>query len=173
MPEGLDKLLKPEEIADLVAYLKESAPTSKSASTNDVVAREIPPHRAIALPGLHAYAQKSIAAGEEIEFRVSSDTAYDLSIVKLGPDPEIRDADPVLKVFRAETPSVQPIHPGSYVHVVRWLASRKTADFLNPGMLDSSIRYRRLAGPGHTTRLPGQLRNRTVHQRRTHRLRYG
>jgi len=26
MPEGLDKLLKPEEIADLVAYLKASKP---------------------------------------------------------------------------------------------------------------------------------------------------
>lgn len=26
MPEGLDQLLKPEEIADLVAYLKESRP---------------------------------------------------------------------------------------------------------------------------------------------------
>ena len=125
MPDGLDKLLKPEEIADLVAYLKESAPTSKSASTNEVVPREIPPHRAIALPGLHAYAQKSIAAGEEIEFRVSSDTAYDLSIVKIGPDPESRDADPVLKVLRAETPLVQPIHPGSYVHVAGGLPAER------------------------------------------------
>jgi len=26
VPDGLDKLLKPEEIADLVAYLKESKP---------------------------------------------------------------------------------------------------------------------------------------------------
>ena len=90
-----------------------------------MVPREIPPHRAIALPGLHAYAQKSIAAGEEIEFRVSSDIAYDLSIVKLGPDPESRDADPVLKVLRAETPLVQPIHPGSYVHVAGGLPAER------------------------------------------------
>jgi putative heme-binding domain-containing protein len=26
MPDGIDKILKPEEIADLVAYLKESKP---------------------------------------------------------------------------------------------------------------------------------------------------
>jgi putative heme-binding domain-containing protein len=31
MPEGIDKLLKPEEIADLVAYLKESKPPQPSA----------------------------------------------------------------------------------------------------------------------------------------------
>ncbi len=31
MPEGMDKLLKPEEIADLVAYLKESKPPQPSA----------------------------------------------------------------------------------------------------------------------------------------------
>ena len=33
---------------------------------------KFPEHRPVNLPGLHAYAQKSIAAGEEIEFRVSS-----------------------------------------------------------------------------------------------------
>ena len=30
MPEGLDKVLKPEEIADLVAYLKASKPRAES-----------------------------------------------------------------------------------------------------------------------------------------------
>ena len=32
MPDGLDKLLKPEEIADLVAYLKKSKPPKRTAS---------------------------------------------------------------------------------------------------------------------------------------------
>ena len=77
----------------------------------------IPPHRTVFLPGLHAYAQKSIAAGEEIAFRVSSVAPYDLSVVRLGPDPESRESDPVLGVLRGEQPLVQPIHPGSYVHV--------------------------------------------------------
>ncbi len=125
MPEGLDQLLKPEEIADLVAYLKESKPLTESVPTNTVVQEEIPPHHAITLPGLHAYAQKSIAAGEEIEFRVSSDIPYELTIVKLGKNPESRDADPVLHAFRAEEPKPQPIHPGSYVHVADGLPAER------------------------------------------------
>ena len=78
---------------------------------------EIPAHKPVNLPGLHAYAQKSIAAGEEIEFRVSSNVPYTLSLVQLGPDPENRDDDPVLESVQVETPQAQPIHPGSYVHV--------------------------------------------------------
>ena len=35
MPEGLDQILKPEEIADLVAYLRASKPTSESQAPND------------------------------------------------------------------------------------------------------------------------------------------
>lgn len=118
MPEGLDRLLTPEEIADLVRYLKES--TSSPESTLDApqqLGHDIPPHRGISLPGVHAYAQKSIAAGEEIEFRVSSSVPYDLSVVKLGPDPQDRDHDPVLESLQVEEPKIQPIHPGSYVNV--------------------------------------------------------
>lgn len=118
MPEGLDKILKPEEIADLVAYLKQS--NSPSDAGPEQVARadtSIPPHRAITLPGLHAYAQKSIAAGDEIQFRVSSRVPYELSVVRLGPDPENRDDDPVLQKFRVQGPKAQSIHPGSYVHI--------------------------------------------------------
>ena len=35
MPEGIDKLLKPEEIADLVAYLKESQPPSEGSTETE------------------------------------------------------------------------------------------------------------------------------------------
>ena len=115
MPEGFDKLLKPEEIADLVAYLKSSQPTT--GAQNHTMSQRIPPHRAITLPGLHAYAQKSLEAGEEIEFRVSSAVPYKLSVVKLGSDPQSREDDPVLEVFSSENAKTQPIHPGSYVHV--------------------------------------------------------
>ena len=60
-------------------------------------AADIPAHQEVILPGLHAYAEKSIAAGEEIAFRVSSSVPYRLTVVKLGPDPENRDNDPVLE----------------------------------------------------------------------------
>ena len=116
MPEVFDKLLKPGEIADVVAYLKQAKGPVTGMSPEDV-----PPHHAINLPGLHAYAQKSIAAGEEIDFRVSSVVPYDLSVVKLGEDPENRDKDPVLQSFKVENPQSQPIHPGSYLHVAKAL----------------------------------------------------
>ncbi|MDC0144667.1 hypothetical protein OAK45_09095 [Verrucomicrobia bacterium] len=120
MPEVFDKLLKPEQIADLVAFLKEAKGPSASVPADDM-----PPHDSIDLPGLHAYAQKSIAGGEEIELRVSSAVPYDLSIVQLGPDPENRGKDPVLKTFRVEKPSIQPIHPGSYLHVSKALPVKR------------------------------------------------
>ncbi|MCH2184178.1 MAG: hypothetical protein MK108_19440, partial [Mariniblastus sp.] len=123
MPRVFDGLLKPGEIVDLVAYLKAARLPTTLVSTGGKPDRqqEIPPHQPVNLPGLHAYAQKSIAAGEEIEFRVSSSIPYDLSIVQLGQDPESREKDPVLKTFRVEQPQAQAIHPGSYVHVAKAL----------------------------------------------------
>ncbi|MDP7106731.1 MAG: hypothetical protein QGH41_06610, partial [Roseibacillus sp.] len=78
MPRVFDGLLKPGEIADLVAYLKAARLPTTLVSTggNPDRQQEIPPHQPVNLPGLHAYAQKSIAAGEEIEFRVSSSVPY-------------------------------------------------------------------------------------------------
>ena len=116
MPEGVDGILKPNEIADLVAYLEEAKSPLASSPVEG-----IPPHHAIELPGVHAYAQKSIVAGEEIEFRVSSSVPYDLAVVKLGADPENRNQDPVLEQLRVEQPLSQPIHPGSYVHAGKGL----------------------------------------------------
>ena len=125
MPEGLDKILTPLEIADLVAYLKASKPNATRLQDKRVNA-SLPAHRSINLPGLHAYAQKSIAAGEDIEFRVSSHVPYQLSVVKLGSDPDSRENDPVLKVFPAAEAKTQPIHPGSYVHIEKaFPASRR------------------------------------------------
>jgi N,N-dimethylformamidase len=123
MPPLADGLLKPGEIADLVAYLKSAKlpGTTGPAAGKSAKLQEIPAHLPVDLPGLHAYAQKSIAAGEEIEFRVSSSVPYELSVVQLGPDPENRDKDPVLKTFQVEKPSTQSIHPGSYLHVAKAL----------------------------------------------------
>lgn len=126
MPEGLDQVLKPQEIADLVAYLKASTSSIESIPSSSGITRQpIPPHREIPLPGLHAYAQKSIAAGQEIKLRVSSSVPYELSVVQLGPDPENRDNDPVLTTFEVKKPRWQSIHPGSYVHVDNSLPSER------------------------------------------------
>jgi N,N-dimethylformamidase len=138
MPEVFDKLLKPGQIADLVAFLKEAKGPVASVPTED-----IPSHHAIDLPGLHAYAQKSLAAGEEIEFRVSSSVPYDLAIVQLGPDPENRDKDPVLQTFEVDKPDNQPIHPGSYLHVAKALPVERRLSELT---LECWIRPFQLAG---------------------------
>ncbi len=125
MPEVFDALLKPDEIADLVAYLKSETLPGTSSGDGHAAEKQapIPVHQPVKVPGLHAYAQKSLAAGEEIEFRVSSDVPYEMSVVQLGSDPENRDDDPVLEAVRVENPKSQPIHPGSYVHVDQGLPS--------------------------------------------------
>lgn len=82
----------------------------------------IPPHRSLRLPGVHGYTdRKSVAAGEVVRFHVSSDVPYTVSVCQLGPDVEGRSADTVLHAFPPAEPRVQPIHPGSYVHVERRL----------------------------------------------------
>ena len=77
----------------------------------------MPPHRALHLPGLHSYAQRSIAAGDTIEFRVSSTVPYRLSVCRLAGEVDEPTSDVVLHTLEEEQPSQQPIHPGSYVHV--------------------------------------------------------
>ncbi|WP_077000036.1 LamG domain-containing protein [Variovorax sp. KK3] len=82
----------------------------------------IPAHKALHLPGVHGYADhKSVAAGELLRFHVSSDRAYRLSVCRLGTDVEGRSDDEVLHAFAPSAARVQPIHPGSYVHVEKGL----------------------------------------------------
>ena len=69
------------------------------------------------MPGLHAYAQRSLDAGAKVEFRVSSDTPYELTVSPAGTEETIAK-------LREQRPSQQPIHVGSYVHVQRGLARR-------------------------------------------------
>ena len=81
----------------------------------------IPTHRALELPGLHAYAEKSIAAGETIHFRTSSTVPNRLRICRLDGEVDNLDEDVVLHEFPQAQPTPQPIHPGSYIHVERAL----------------------------------------------------
>ena len=73
-------------------------------------ARTIPQHEPVRVPGLHAYCQRSVAAGQGVDFRISSDTPYELTVSRTA------DGEPVASL-RNRQPSVQPIHVGSYVHV--------------------------------------------------------
>lgn len=77
----------------------------------------------ISLPGTHAYAEKSVAAGEVIQFRISSDGPYRLSIVRLGWDVSGPSRDWVIQRFPESPGAVQPIPTGSYVHVADALPS--------------------------------------------------
>jgi hypothetical protein len=82
----------------------------------------IPPHKPLHLPGVHGYADhKSVAAGEPLRFHVSSDRTCQLSVCRLGSDVEGRSDDVVLHRFAPSAARVQPIHPGSYVHVDKGL----------------------------------------------------
>ena len=80
-----------------------------------------PPQRQIALPGLHAYAEKSVAAGETIHFRTSSSAPYKLSIVRLAGEVDDQESDVVLHTFEESAPRSQSICPGSYVHIDKGL----------------------------------------------------
>ncbi|VTU17829.1 N,N-dimethylformamidase beta subunit [Variovorax sp. PBS-H4] len=82
----------------------------------------LPPHKPLHLPGVHGYADhKSVAAGELLRFHVSNDRPCQLSICRLGSDVEGRSDDVVLHRFAPMAARVQPIHPGSYVHVDKGL----------------------------------------------------
>lgn len=82
----------------------------------------IPAHKALHLPGVHGYADaKSVHAGQEIGFHISSDVPYRFSVCRLGMDVEGRTDDVELQTFPPAPARVQPIHPGSYVRVDKGL----------------------------------------------------
>ncbi len=77
--------------------------------------------RALALDGLHAYAEKVVTAGDTLHFRVSSTVPYELAVCRLGHDIDDPVGDEVLFTFPSSPPVQQPIHPGSFVHVDKGL----------------------------------------------------
>jgi hypothetical protein len=84
----------------------------------------IPPHRPLFLEGVHAYTDKvSVACGDTIGFHVSSTHAYELQVCRLGLEVDDPASDLVLHSFQQASPAVQPIHPGSYVHIENGLPS--------------------------------------------------
>jgi N,N-dimethylformamidase len=101
----------------------------KGADHKDISSQQqtaaLPPHRRIDLGGVHAYAEKSVAAGETIHFRTSSTVPYQLSVVRLAGDVDDLESDVVLHTFKESAPTPQAIHPGSYVHVQKRLSAEK------------------------------------------------
>jgi hypothetical protein len=89
----------------------------------------LPAHRAIELPGLHAYAGAvSVAAGEDIGFHVSSSVPYRFSVCRVGPDPDDAALDAVVHAAPGwQSEGMQAIHPGSYVRIERGLEGPLTA----------------------------------------------
>jgi hypothetical protein len=84
----------------------------------------LPPHRAVAVGGIHAYADRlSVTPGDDINFYVSSDTQYTMQIYRLGTDPNTPNSDTSMSGSMQGGPSTQPIYPGSYVHVENGLAA--------------------------------------------------
>lgn len=83
---------------------------------------KLPQHTPLSVPGVHVYADaESVRPGGVIRFHVSADAPYTAELCRLGPDVDDPAGDAVLKRFAAVAPRVQPIHPGSYVHVPRGL----------------------------------------------------
>lgn len=86
---------------------------------------DIPPHRAVWVPGVHAYpAEHSIAVGQTLRLHVSASVPYDLDICRLGPRFDDPAAEEVLTTFSQQPPAPHPVHPGSYIHIEKGLEGK-------------------------------------------------
>ena len=104
---------------------------------------DVPPHTPLPLTGVHAYTDKlSVAAGETIRFHVSSTHPYRFEACRLGTDVDGPTQDEVMQVWQVNDPVMQPIHPGSYIHVENGLPSDRP---LNELTLECWIRLWNLA----------------------------
>lgn len=85
-------------------------------------ARMIPPHRPLDVPGVHAYPMDhSVPAGGLLELCVSSSVPYTLGIYRLGLDVDDPASDTLVGTPAPYPALPQPIHPGSYIYVGKWL----------------------------------------------------
>ncbi len=88
----------------------------------------IPPHRAITIEGVHAYADRmSVAAGETISFHVSNTVPTEVAVFRLGLAVDDPAKDELVAELSSAAARPQPIHPGSYVHVAKGLPASPRA----------------------------------------------
>ena len=89
----------------------------------------IPPQRVQLLYGMHAYTDKlSVEPGDEVQFLTNSTVPYSLSVCRLGEEVDDPAGDKILMEFPESAPRLQPIHPGSYVHVDQGITADQTLD---------------------------------------------
>lgn len=78
----------------------------------------IPPHRALPVSGVHVYTDRhSYRAGDSVTAFASASTPCEIQIVRLGDDLDSPQQDEVLHRLKIEQPAMQPVHPGSYLHI--------------------------------------------------------
>ena len=88
----------------------------------------IPPHLGQSVRGVHVYADReSVFPGQVIRFHVSADTPWRAGVCRLGMVVDDPGGDEVLRDFGVQPSGMQPIHPGSYVHVPRGLTDGLTS----------------------------------------------
>ena len=74
-------------------------------------AAPFPPHQPLVLPGLHAYAEKSVAAGQSVYFRISSAVPYRLAVCRLAGAVDDPSSDIVLHKCEAAPSINNPFIP--------------------------------------------------------------
>ncbi len=126
----------------------------------------IPPHRPLAVEGIHAYTDRvSVAAGDTVRFHVSSSYPYELQVCRLGTDVDSPARDELLHSFGPSPAAVQPIHPGSYLIVDKPLDAATRSAGPDARGLDQALAHDRAPGDHRPVRPAASLRFRFVRQR--------
>jgi hypothetical protein len=87
-------------------------------------AESIPPHRSLPVTGVHLYTDRpSYMAGETLSAYVSATLPCQIEVVRLGEAIDDPARDEVLHTLPIERPVMQPVHPGSYVHIEQGLSA--------------------------------------------------
>lgn len=105
----------------------DSTSLARAATTSR--ASHIPKHRALPVPGVHAYPMEhSLAAGETLQLCVSASVPYSMSICRLGSNVDDPSGDTILAEFPNQPGFPQPIHPGSCVHIEKSIREKEIGD---------------------------------------------
>ncbi len=105
-----------------------ASPSGVAAATEGSVYPGIPAHKPLVVAGVHGYpARHSVAAGQTLAFHLSSDQPYRVGFYRLGQTIDDPAGDDLLQDAGEFPARVQPIHPGSYVHIPKRLTGSPRA----------------------------------------------
>jgi hypothetical protein len=100
----------------------QDVPVGESETSLQPGAETIPAHRPLPAQGVHLYTDRpSYAAGGSLTAYVSCSVPCQIEIVRLGEDVDSPAKDEVLHTVRFDQPAMQPVHPGSYIHIEKSL----------------------------------------------------